>query len=240
MLFPSLKIQLKPSIVQPILDVIRETVETSAGPTSELHLNPDLTALLSLFPPDFASTAEISISSSHQAQSILRACTLLRKHFRCGPLAGISDEQLESDEEFTLSDPATKQYQVEMSFLFLAIIQQTLLDNVIEAAPPNPLERTFSRASQLIQELWSKPKNLTPDSTTHEVWVHNDSVNIMPYVTSVIQHVLKIPQDAAERHMREVHHQKKSLVWRGAQSDAEAITSRLRSWHLSATTRLAI
>lgn len=67
------------------------------------------------------------------------------------------------------------------------------------------------------------------------VVVHNDPVNLMSYVTMVFQRVLGFPRDKATRHMLEVHHKGRSLVWSGERERAEAIVEQLHSHLLLAT-----
>ncbi|MBU3664333.1 MAG: ATP-dependent Clp protease adapter ClpS [Chthoniobacterales bacterium] len=67
------------------------------------------------------------------------------------------------------------------------------------------------------------------------VVVHNDPVNLMSYVTMVFQRVLGFPRDKATRHMLEVHHKGRSLVWTGERERAEAIVEQLHGYLLLAT-----
>jgi len=67
------------------------------------------------------------------------------------------------------------------------------------------------------------------------VVVHNDPVNLMSYVTMVFQRVLGFPRDRATRHMLEVHHKGRSLVWSGERERAELIVEQLHSYLLLAT-----
>ncbi|MBE2180557.1 MAG: ATP-dependent Clp protease adapter ClpS [Chthoniobacterales bacterium] len=67
------------------------------------------------------------------------------------------------------------------------------------------------------------------------VVVHNDPVNLMSYVTMVFQRVLGFPRDKATRHMLEVHHKGRSLVWSGHRERAEAIIEQLHGYLLLAT-----
>lgn len=67
------------------------------------------------------------------------------------------------------------------------------------------------------------------------VVVHNDPVNLMSYVTMVFQRVLGFPRDKATRHMLEVHHKGRSLVWSGERERAEAIVEQLHGYLLLAT-----
>ena len=72
-------------------------------------------------------------------------------------------------------------------------------------------------------------------ATPWSVVVHNDPVNLMSYVTMVFQRVLGFPRDKATRHMLEVHHKGRSLVWSGERERAEAIVEQLHGYLLLAT-----
>ena len=67
------------------------------------------------------------------------------------------------------------------------------------------------------------------------VVVHNDPVNLMSYVTMVFQRVLGFPRDKATKHMLEVHHKGRSLVWTGERELAESIVEQLHGYLLLAT-----
>jgi ATP-dependent Clp protease adaptor protein ClpS len=67
------------------------------------------------------------------------------------------------------------------------------------------------------------------------VVVHNDPVNLMSYVTMVFQRVLGFPRERATRHMLEVHHKGRSLVWSGERERAESIVEQLHGYLLLAT-----
>ena len=71
--------------------------------------------------------------------------------------------------------------------------------------------------------------------TPWNVVVHNDPVNLMSYVTMVFQRVLGFPRDRAAKHMLEVHHKGRSLVWSGERERAEAIVEQLHAHLLLAT-----
>jgi len=82
----------------------------------------------------------------------------------------------------------------------------------------------------------------TPDTETRDVlatpWnviVHNDPINLMTYVTMVFQRVFGYPRERAERHMLEVHHKGRSLVWSGGHEQAEHYVHQLHSYQLLAT-----
>jgi ATP-dependent Clp protease adaptor protein ClpS len=72
-------------------------------------------------------------------------------------------------------------------------------------------------------------------STPWNVVVHNDPVNLMSYVTMVFQRVLGLPRERATKHMLEVHHKGRSLVWSGERERAEAIVEQLHGYLLLAT-----
>jgi len=72
-------------------------------------------------------------------------------------------------------------------------------------------------------------------ATPWSVVVHNDPVNLMSYVTMVFQRVLGFPRDKATKHMLEVHHKGRSLVWSGERERAEAIVEQFHGYLLLAT-----
>jgi len=67
------------------------------------------------------------------------------------------------------------------------------------------------------------------------VIVHNDPVNLMPYVTMTLQRVLGIPKAKAESLMREVHERGKAVVWTGEKEHAELYVQQLHAHQLSAS-----
>ena len=68
-----------------------------------------------------------------------------------------------------------------------------------------------------------------------QVVVHNDPVNLMTYVTMVFQRVFGYPREKAERHMLEVHHKGRSIVWCGVRERAEFYVQQLHGYLLLAT-----
>lgn len=72
-------------------------------------------------------------------------------------------------------------------------------------------------------------------STPWNVVVHNDPVNLMSYVTMVFQRVFGFSQSKAVKHMLEVHHKGRSLVWCGERERAEAYVEQLHGFMLLAT-----
>ena len=68
-----------------------------------------------------------------------------------------------------------------------------------------------------------------------QVVVHNDPVNLMTYVTIVFQRVFGYPREKAERHMLEVHHKGRSILWSGMRERAELYVQQLHGYLLLAT-----
>ena len=68
-----------------------------------------------------------------------------------------------------------------------------------------------------------------------QVVVHNDPVNLMSYVTMVFQRVFGYPRDKAEKHMLEVHHDGRSILWSGMREPAELYVQQLHGYLLLAT-----
>jgi len=68
-----------------------------------------------------------------------------------------------------------------------------------------------------------------------QVVVHNDPVNLMSYVTMVFQRVFGYPRDKAEKHMLEVHHKGRSILWSGLREPAELYVQQLHGYLLLAT-----
>ena len=67
------------------------------------------------------------------------------------------------------------------------------------------------------------------------VIVHNDPVNLMSYVTMVFQRVFGYPRERAEKHMLEVHHNGRSVLWSGVRERAEFYVQQLHGYLLLAT-----
>lgn len=68
-----------------------------------------------------------------------------------------------------------------------------------------------------------------------QIVVYNDPVNLMSYVTMVFQRVFGFPREKAERHMLEVHHKGRSIVWAGMREPAELYVQQLHGYLLLAT-----
>jgi ATP-dependent Clp protease adaptor protein ClpS len=71
--------------------------------------------------------------------------------------------------------------------------------------------------------------------TPWNVVVHNDPVNLMSYVTMVFQRVFGYSKPKAQKHMLEVHHQGRSIVWTGVRERAELYVQQLHGYLLLAT-----
>ena len=67
------------------------------------------------------------------------------------------------------------------------------------------------------------------------VIVHNDPVNLMSYVVKVFMKVLGFSLERAEKHMLEVHHKGRSVVWTGEREKAELYVQQLHAYLLLAT-----
>ena len=68
-----------------------------------------------------------------------------------------------------------------------------------------------------------------------QVIVHNDPVNLMGYVTRVLQQVFGYSKEKAQKHMMEVHHNGRSIVWTGEREKAELFVQQLHGFLLLAT-----
>jgi ATP-dependent Clp protease adaptor protein ClpS len=78
-------------------------------------------------------------------------------------------------------------------------------------------------------------KTETQLTTPWNVVVHNDPVNLMSYVTMVFQKVFGYSRDRATKHMLEVHHLGRSIVWSGDREQAELYLQQLHGYLLQAT-----
>jgi ATP-dependent Clp protease adaptor protein ClpS len=94
------------------------------------------------------------------------------------------------------------------------------------------------RASRDVLEM---PTIKKQESTSEEIempWnvvVHNDPINLMSYVTMVFQRVFGYPRERAEKHMLEVHHNGRSILWSGVRERAELYVQQLHGYLLLAT-----
>ncbi|MEM7601561.1 MAG: ATP-dependent Clp protease adapter ClpS [Verrucomicrobiota bacterium] len=70
--------------------------------------------------------------------------------------------------------------------------------------------------------------------TPWNVIVYDDPVNLMSFVTLVIQRVFGYPKTKAETMMMEVHQKGQSVVWTGQREQAELYVQQLQSHQLLA------
>src|SRR6185437_4665285 len=85
-------------------------------------------------------------------------------------------------------------------------------------APETTIPRSSAvKSPELIEETGTEEAIDLP----WQVVVHNDPVNLMTYVTMVFQKVFGYPREKAERHMLEVHHKGRSVLWSGMRERAE-------------------
>jgi len=80
------------------------------------------------------------------------------------------------------------------------------------------------------------------ETATEPPWnvvIFNDPVNLMQYVTLVIQRVFGYPKGKAESMMLDVHQKGKCVVWSGPRERAEHYTQLLQSHQLLASMQKA-
>ena len=67
------------------------------------------------------------------------------------------------------------------------------------------------------------------------ILVFDDPVNLMEYVTKVLQKVFAYPREQAEDLMLTIHTAGKALVWTGAREPAELYVQQLHGFQLQAS-----
>ena len=102
--------------------------------------------------------------------------------------------------------------------------------NISSAAVPGAAGATLGETG--IEKETSSKEDL---DLPWQVVVHNDPVNLMTYVTMVFQRVFGFPRERAERHMLEVHHKGRSILWSGVRERAELYVQQLHGYLLLAT-----
>lgn len=226
-----LQIKLRPAVVTPLVELIRRML-----PEIDPHCSSrELSAVVDLFSPDYAHTGIIHIESDEQ-RPVLIGCTILRFHLRRTSLAAIPDQVFESGFDLEAGDDATK--AAVMCYLFLATLQTIIIESRLPRAPvPAMLTRSILALGRGARHLFRRrsPAPQTSETIeTSQVVVLNDPINLMAYVTFVFQTELAMDADTATRHMREVHENKRSIVWTGPRRTAEHLALRLRQWQLTA------
>lgn len=78
-------------------------------------------------------------------------------------------------------------------------------------------------------------EDLTETEHPWKVVVWNDPINLMSYVTWVFQTLFGYSRPKAQKLMREVHEQGRSIVWHGDRARAEGYCSALHDKGLWAT-----
>ena len=86
-----------------------------------------------------------------------------------------------------------------------------------------------------LPEIEKKAKAATEKDMPWSVVVHNDPVNLMSYVTMVFRRVFGYSRDRAQKHMLEVHHKGRSILWTGGREKAEYYVAQLHRYLLLAT-----
>jgi ATP-dependent Clp protease adaptor protein ClpS len=235
------EVTLARDVVAPIVESIRRDADmlpARPGDTREASMTAadrnDVRALVELFPPDFPATPTIRITAS-DIRPIVRACALLRFRLRHHELAAISDVRLQAAKDPQDLLPEAD-HDAWMEYLFLATITQVALEHFDLTAPSGRWlprigawwDRWRKRQSNAVEQQVAKGTPLW------HVVVINDPVNLMSYVTAVLQTVFGVTADVATVRMREVHEQLRSVVWTGPRDRAEAYARTLKTWHLSA------
>lgn len=87
---------------------------------------------------------------------------------------------------------------------------------------PDLVQDTKERIEEAFEKQWN-------------VIVWNDPVNLMSYVVFVFMRVLAFTREKATRHMREVHHQGKSIVATETRERAELYQQQIQSHGLIVT-----
>jgi ATP-dependent Clp protease adaptor protein ClpS len=109
-------------------------------------------------------------------------------------------------------------------------------------AQSKQLEEPIGRSSETVGATTVERPTIEKETSSDEnldlpwlVIVHNDPVNLMSYVTMVFQRVFGYPRERAERHMLEVHHKGRSVLWSGMRERAELYVQQLHGYLLLAT-----
>ena len=95
-----------------------------------------------------------------------------------------------------------------------------------------PLHHTITPGPALLDHPEIQQKEA--ETSSWQVVVYNDPVNLMSYVTMVFRKIFGFSKQQAEKHMKEVHHQGSSIVWVGDREQAELYVEKLHSFLLTA------
>lgn len=143
-----IEVKLSLPVVAPLLDVVREMAEglrtNLAAPLAmpdldaEFHgawagdllagQNEDVKALLALFNEEFFTEGVVAFDEEN-AECIVRACAAVRLRLRAQHLHVLTEEMLESG-DVTLADLAEPLRRAFMCYLFLATIQELIIQHL--------------------------------------------------------------------------------------------------------------
>lgn len=84
-------------------------------------------------------------------------------------------------------------------------------------------------------EVFQEEKTQDATGLPWNVVVHNDPITKMNYVTMVFRRVFGYSRERSEKHMMEVHHMGRSILWSGARERAEMFVQELHTFQLLAT-----
>jgi ATP-dependent Clp protease adaptor protein ClpS len=113
--------------------------------------------------------------------------------------------------------------------------QVTMAQNGGGVSPVDVLDQTGNPATVESPVLEKETRGEEELDVPWQVVVHNDPVNLMTYVTMVFQRVFGYPREKAERHMLEVHHKGRSILWSGMRERGELYVQQLHGYLLLAT-----
>ncbi len=228
--FPTLEMRLSLPIALPLVEFIEELACDHVAPDSSPRTHADIAVLLVVFRPHggLENTGVITVPARH-AQAVLRATAWLRLKIRHRHLLDLSDETLEQANAIPITEKITAENLAGTAYVFLATVQQAILANARHERPPL-LNSLFAWTAALIRRAATRTPH---DAEPCNLWVRNDPVNTMSYVTEVFRHVLQCPRETAERHMREVHSAKQSKVGSGRRGEMARLAQALSSWHLT-------
>ena len=103
------------------------------------------------------------------------------------------------------------------------------------APPAGTWTGTPDTSTKVLPELKDKTEQATP----WHVVVLNDPVNLMSYVTMVIQRIFGYSETKATLMMMDVHQKGSCIVWTGEKEKAEFYLQQLQSYQLLCTLRKA-
>lgn len=100
-------------------------------------------------------------------------------------------------------------------------------------------EKLFTMSTDTEEITITEEKPEVDLDTPWNVVVYDDPVNLMTFVTLVLQRVFGYPKTKAETLMMEVHEKGESVVWTGEREMAELYVQQLQSHQLLAAMKKA-